>query len=156
MCRFDEAVAVETARLGDQDQLFPPPRARQRNHRVSSVWHRGLGNAFGGGERHHLTPELGEALHAAHDRGESVGIDGDNIPGVVPSLRRLFDLSAEHVTDHHIGTAYKETPSLGDARYRVEAMFDQRQKAADGPRAVMHRRIDRNDWRAFGDAVAFE
>src|SRR3546814_4375199 len=72
--RSHELLAL--ARVGQRDHrmhLLRPQRAHQVLHRA---------------QRDHLASDLGEALGAAEDADVAVGIDRDDVAGVVPAVLR--------------------------------------------------------------------
>src|SRR4029077_13877197 len=68
------------------------------------------------GKRDHLTADLGEALRTPLDGDETVGVDGDDITGVVPTVRRTFKHSGvlrAQISEHYVGpTHIKPSASL--------------------------------------------
>ncbi len=83
----------------------------------------------------------------------------DDVAGVVPAIGRGFDhtgIVGAQVTQHDIGAFDEQPAAFGDAFDRLEPVFDAVEQPADGAGAVMHRRVDGKNRRAFGGAIAFE
>ena len=145
--------------LGHQDELLALARVRQADHGVQAVGPEAAGQGLDGGEGDHLAGDLGEALGPAEDPDVALGVDVDDVAGVVPALRRRLELPrllGPEVAEHDVGAGDREPLPFRDAGDRLQPSFHAGQQAADRAGAVVHRRVDRQDRGAFGRAVALE
>src|SRR6478609_10504314 len=111
------------------------------------------------GKRDHLTADLGEALRTPLDGDETVGVDGDDITGVVPTVRRTFKHSGvlrAQISEHYVGPTYIKPSTSLDACDRFKPHFHARQDAANGSELVEHRRVERQCRRGFGHTITLE
>ena len=111
--------AVGVGAFGDEHQLLAALRVGHgRRPRACSSGQTLRDEILDGAERHHLTRDLREALRAPLDRHESLGIDVDDVAGVVPAVSRRLEhagLLGAQVAEHHVRAADEEPAAVVDA-----------------------------------------
>ena len=104
-------------RGGQENDLLTFARIRDRGCRMHLVWPDRARAIFDHGEGDHLSANLGEAFHPAHDADAIILVHDANIARVVPAiLGRLNNARCgrAHIAQHHIRTANAQLSAFLD------------------------------------------
>src|SRR5690606_24082813 len=101
----------------------------------------GAGHILDRGQGDHFAADLGEAFRPAENGDVALGVDVDDVAGVVPTVRQdlqIVRLAGGDIAFHHIGAAQEQAAADLDAFDRLDAVFHARHDLAHraGPVAV--------------------
>ena len=127
--------AIGIGAFGDEHQLLAALRVGHGHDRMLLVGPELRHEIFDGAKRHHLARDLREAFRAPLDRHEALGIELDDVAGVVPAVSRRLEhawLFSAQVSEHHVRAVDEEPAARVDALDSLQPMFEC--PAAAGPR----------------------
>ena len=146
-------------RLGDQHQPLAAARIRQGDDGVALSGHAASAIRSAAASDTISPPSLAKRLARPTIVTNPSSSMRDDVAGIVPAISGGCSISAARpqIARHHVRAAQQQPAALASIpANRLQPVLDQRQKPADRAGAEMHRRVDRDDRRAFGDAIAFE